>query len=648
MSIKFNSFFIVLFVFNMSFSQSTDDVLLTVDGDQIRTSEFLRVYNKNLDLVKDESQKDVDGYLKLFTEYQLKLKEAKRLKLDEDPKYVREFLSYKKQLTKNYLSENKVTDALVKEAYNRSIVDIKASHILVRLDENETDTLKAYNQLLTLKERVLKEGYAKVQADAHNGETVFLEDLGYFSAFKMVYDFETVAYNTPAGTISKPFRTQFGYHVVKVDDVRPSSGTISAAHIMVALKGKDAAKSSEKRINLIYEKLQQGEDFESLAKQFSDDKSSANGGGKLTPFKSGQLTSTKFEDEAFALKADGDFSAPFKTEYGWHIVKRLSLKQISPFKDLKPALETKVKRDARSKLINSAMVTELEKRYTISQTKGAKAYFETIINADFFSRSWKIPETLAKDKILFTINNNTYTYYDFARHLLSAQRAYNRKAVATTILIEKEFNAFYSKTILKYREDNLELENKEFADILKEYRDGLLLFELMEKEIWNKASKDSIGIESYYNNHKQNYQWADRVDVVIASSSNKEGLEYVSKLMKKGKSEETINTKLSETENQNVIFTKGIYNVNDGKLPNKLKVKKGVSKIYAHNDAFHVIDIKIVIPAGQKSLEESRGNVINDYQTQLELDWLAGLYKQFNVSVNKSALKAVKAKIQKQ
>ena len=170
----------------------------------------------------------------------------------------------------------------------------------------------------------------------------------------------------------------------------------------------------------------------------------------------------------------------------------------------------------------------------------------------------------------------------------------------------------------------------------------------MEKEIWNKASKDSIGIESYYNNNKQNYQWADRVDVVIASSSNKEGLEYASKLMKKGKSEETINTKLSETKNQNVIFTKGIYNVNDGKLPQNLKIKKGVSKIYKHNEAFHVIDIKAVMLAGQKSLEESRGNVINDYQNQLELDWLAGLYERFNVSVNESALRAVKALIEKQ
>ncbi|WP_296313305.1 peptidylprolyl isomerase [Winogradskyella sp. UBA3174] len=652
MSIKFKSLFILLFVLlfvlNSSFSQSNDGVLLTVDGDQIKTSEFLRVYNKNLDLVKDESQKDVDGYLKLFTEYQLKLKEAKRLKLDENAKYLREFLSYKKQLTKNYLSDNKVTDVLVKEAYERSKLDIKASHILVRIEESSSDTAKVYNQLLALKERVLKEGYDKVKYDAHDGQTIFLEDLGYFSAFKMVYDFETVAFNTPAGKISEPFRTQFGYHVVKVDEVRLSRGTITAAHIMVTLKSKDSTQNSENRINAIYSRLQKGEDFESLAKQFSDDKSSANSGGKLAPFKSGQLTSIQFEDEAFTLKADEDFSKPFKTEYGWHIVKRISLKQILPFEDLKPSLESRVKRDARSRLINSAMVAELEKRYTISRNKDAKAYFETVIDNRFFSRAWKIPELLQKDNVLFTINNNTYTYYDFGRHLLSAQRSYNAKNVPKPKIVEKELNTFYNKTILKYREDNLELENKEFAYILQEYRDGLLLFELMEKEIWNKASKDSIGIENYYNQNKVKYQWSDRVDIVMASSADKNMVDNVSKMMKRGKSEEVISSKINEEKNQNIIFTKGVFSSKDAKLPENLKIAKGISRIYEHNGAFHVIDVKEVIPAGQKTLEESRGNVINDYQTQLELDWIDVLYKRFDVSVNKSALKAVKTKIKNQ
>jgi len=645
MSVKIKCLLLVLFALNFTFSQDKDDVLIKVDGKSIMTSEFLRVYNKNLDLVKDESQKDIDGYLKLFTEYQLKLKEARRLKLDEDKKYQREFLSYKKQLTKNYLSENKVTDVLVEEAYNRSNIDISASHILVRLDETEKDTLTAYNEVLALRKRVLKEGFDKVKSKVHDGKNIFLEDLGYFSAFKMVYDFETAAYNTPVGEISMPFRTQFGYHVVKINDKRTSKGTVSAAHIMIGLTQKDSLLDPEQRINEIYKKLNQGESFESLAKQFSDDKSSAKKGGKITPFKSGQLNSEIFENEAFGLEANGDVSKPFKTNYGWHIVKRIDLKPIKGFKEVKASLVNKVKRDSRSKLINTAMVNELKKRYHIIYNPEAKKYFESIMSNEFFARSWRLPKDFQKEKTLFSFNNKPITYNEFGRHLMSAQRIHAGKPISFSNLIEKEYNSFFEKSILQFREDNLELENKDFANILKEYRDGLLLFDLMEKEIWNKASKDTLGVEAYYNKNKSKYQWEDRVEVIMATSADEASAKSARKMIKKGKSEEEIIKALNTDAKQNVIFTKGTFNTNDSKLPTDFVSKKGVSKIYQHNEAFHAIDVKAVLPAGIKTLEEAKGSVINDYQIEIEANWINDLHNRYNVEVNKKALKAIKAKI---
>jgi peptidyl-prolyl cis-trans isomerase SurA len=645
MSIKFKSFLLLLFAINFSFAQVKDDVLLKVDGEPITTSEFLRVYNKNLDLVKDESQKDIDGYLKLFTEYQLKLKEARRLKLNEDAKYQREFLSYKKQLTKNYIAESKVTEELVREAYDRSNMDINAVHILVRLDESAKDTLKTYNEVLALRERVLNEGFENVKKDVHNGRTIFLEDLGYFSAFKMVYDFETAAYNTPVGEISMPFRTQFGYHVIKVNEKRPSRGTITAAHIMVGLKQKDSTLDPQKRINDIYKKLNQNESFESLAKQFSDDKSSAKNGGRLAPFKSGQLSSVIFEDEAFALKEDGEFSKPFKTEYGWHIVKRISLKPVESFKVLKPTLQARVKRDSRSKLINESMVNELKNKYQISFNSEAKPYFESILNNDYHARTWRLPDDFEKDNTAFTINNRPVTYNEFGRHLMAAQRNYTAQNVPAEQIIEKEFKTFFEKSILQYREDNLELENKDFANILKEYRDGLLLFDLMEKEVWNKAAKDTVGLEAYYEKNKSKYQWQDRVDVVIATSANDKLMPTILKMLKRGKTQEEISQKLNSGKTQNVIFTKGIYKANDGKLPDDFELKEGLSKIYNHNEAYHIIDVKEILQARIKTLEEAKGNVINDYQMQLEADWMDNLRQRFSVEVNQKALNAVKAKI---
>ena len=645
MSLKLKCLFLVFFALNFSFSQDKDAVLLKVDGQPIMASEFLRVYNKNLDLVKDESQKDIDGYLKLFTEYQLKLKEAKRLKLNEDKNYQREFARYKKQLINNYISENKVTDALVREAYDRSNLDINAAHILVRLDATATDTISAYNEVLALRNRVLKEGFDEVKAEMHNGNTIFLEDLGYFSAFKMVYDFESAAYNTPVGEISMPFRTQFGYHVVKVNDKRASRGTITAAHIMVNLSSKDSLRDPEQRINEIYKKLNQGEKFESLAKQFSEDKSSASKGGEIIPFKSGQLSSIEFENQAFDLKNDGDVSKPFKTAYGWHIVKRIHLKPIESFEDLKASFETKVKRDSRSKLINEAMVAKLKKKYKIDYNAKAKAYFTSILTKEFYNRTWELPDNFNKKETLFSINNKIFTYEDFGNHLKTAQRIYTGKNTPFTSIIDEEFKSFFEKSIFQFREDNLEVENEEFANILKEYRDGLLLFDLMEKEVWNKASKDSVGLETYYNKNKSKYQWSDRVDVVMASSAEKSNMKKILKLMKKGKSEEAINKALNTSDKQNVIFTKGTYKIDDSILPEGFKVKKGVSDIYTHHDAFHVIDVKAVMPAGQKTLEEAKGNVINDYQTEIETNWINDLYNRFKIEVNEDVLKTIKTKI---
>ncbi|WP_092467262.1 peptidylprolyl isomerase [Winogradskyella thalassocola] len=645
MKLNMKCLFLVFFALNFSFSQDNDAVLLKVDGEPIMASEFLRVYNKNLDLVQDESQKDIDGYLKLFTEYQLKLKEAKRLKLDEDKNYQREFSRYKKQLISNYISENKVTEHLVNEAYDRSNLDINASHILVRLDPSVKDTLNAYNEVLALRNRVLEEGFDKVKAEMHNGNTIFLEDLGYFSAFKMVYDFETAAYNTKAGEISMPFRTQFGYHVVKVNDRRPSRGTITVAHIMVNLNPKDSLANPEGRINDIYKKLNQGESFDALAKQFSEDKSSAREGGKIAPFKSGQLSSAEFEDTAFALKNDGDVSKPFKSAYGWHIVKRIELQPIEPLENVKDAFESKVKRDSRSKLIQEALITKLTDKYKITYNSEAKSYFTSILSNEFYSRTWSLPADFKVNETLFSINKTAFTYEDFGKHLVNAQRIYSGKTIPFQTIIDKEFDSYFEKSILQYREDNLEVENIEYANILKEYRDGLLLFDLMENEVWNKASKDSTGIETYYSKNQSNYQWTERIEVIMASSADKSQMKKILKMMKKGESEDAIKNKLNTSDKQNVIFTKGTYTLDNPILPSNLEAKKGISEIYKHNEAFHVINVVEVLPAGQKTLEEAKGNVINDYQTEIETNWINELYNRFKIEVNQETLKAVKAEI---
>ena len=314
-NIIYSCVLVTLFSFSGSAQINSDDVLFTVENDAVLAQEFIRVYNKNLDLVQDESQKDIDEYLKLYINYKLKLAEARSLGYHEKASYVNELNGYKKQLAKNYLTDNEVTDALVREAYDRITSDVYVQHILLRMDLSATDTTATYNKLVSLKERLKNEDFNDLQKELHDGKRVFVEDLGYFSAFKMVYEFENVAFTTQKGEVSNPFRTQFGYHILKVLDNRKSRGEVTVGHIMISNNQKDSLVDPESRINEVYKLLEQGAEFESLAKQFSEDKSSAAKGGKLEPFKGGQLSSSVFEDEAFALQNVGDISQPFPTEF---------------------------------------------------------------------------------------------------------------------------------------------------------------------------------------------------------------------------------------------------------------------------------------------------------------------------------------------
>lgn len=624
----------------------SQDVLLTVDGDSIMASDFLNLYNKNLDLVKDESQKDVDAYLELFINYQLKVKEAEHLELDNNPAYIKEFTTYKNQLIKNYLSETKVTDELMKEAYDRGAYDIKANHILVRLDETDRDTLQAYQTLMNYRNRILDEGFDNVKAEVHNGKDIFAENLGYFSTFRMVYNFETAAYNTPVGEVSMPFRTRFGYHVVQVLDKRPSLGEVTVAHIILLKNDKDSLQQQKTRIHEIYKKIKQGEDFGSLAKQFSEDRSSAGLGGELPSFTSTQIGVPEFEAAAFGLKNIGDVSEPFQSSYGWQIVKLLNKKERGSYEETKADLETKVSHDSRSKLINSRLAQELRQKYKIESNPDAIPYFESLITPKFYSNSWALPDDFKSSQVLLKINGSEVTYDSFGQYLVKKQRFYLNKEVSTSDLIATEYKDFEEAELLAYHENHLEFENKEFASTLKDYRDGLLLFDLMEKEIWSGVNNDTIALKSFYDTHKNDYFWPQRVEVVIASAAKRKDLGQVEKMWKQGKSIQNIEKRMNVEEQQKVIFTKTTKPLDYEGFPQDLPIA-GFSEIYEFNDAYHIVKVVGLLPKKDMTFNEAKGQVISDYQDQRETDWLKGLRKRYDVKINQDVLQKVKSQINK-
>lgn len=648
-----NKYFLIA-VFSLCFFASkaqnpNDEVLFTVENDPVYVSEFTRVFNKNIDLVKDESQKDVDEYLKLFINYKLKLKEAEALGLDKKQSYLNELSSYKSQLASNYLTDSKVTDELIEEAYKRMTTEVDASHILIRLDDNPTpeDTLQAYNKLLKLRDRVMQEGFETVKKDIHNGKTVYAEDLGYFSAFKMVYNFETAAYNTPVGEVSMPFKTRFGYHIVWVKDKRESRGERTVAHIMISNQKKDRPHDKpESRINDIYLKLQQGEDFEALAKQFSEDQSSASKGGMLAPFTGGQLSSVEFENQAFALEHVGDISKPFETEYGWHIIKLYGKKPVASFEDMKGELEEKVKRDSRSQLINESLLNNLKQQYQVSDATPDLSYFESILNDNYFIGKWVLPTDFKAQEPLIKIQEKQIVYEDFGQYLVKNQRRQMPKMSIKTLVVNS-YHAFLENELLQYKKERLEVENQDYANIVEEYRDGLLLFDLMETEIWNAAKKDSVGLQTYYNNHKDNYFWNQRVDAVVASSAKKTTIKKVQKLLQNNQTPEQIKAAINSESEIDVIFTSGIMDAQHQSLPADFKFKTGVSDIYKFNEGYIVANVKEVLPKETKSFDEAKGAVISDFQNHKEANWILSLEEKYQVHVNQDVLESVKKQLNK-
>jgi peptidyl-prolyl cis-trans isomerase SurA len=646
----FPSLLFVLFLLNVSAQTTSEDVLFSVDDEPVYTSEFLRVYNKNLDLVQDESQKDVDSYLELFTNYKLKLKEARALGLHEKPSYLKELDTYIKQLSKSFLTDTKVTNTLVREAYQRISNEVKANHILVRVSENATpkDTLVAYNKILDLRNRTLTEGFEKVRKEVHNGQTVFGEELGYFAGFKMVYAFENAAFNTPVNAISDPFRTRFGYHFIKVFDKRKSRGERTVAHIMISNKQIDStAGNPETRIQDIYKKIKQGEDFESLAKQFSDDKGSAVKGGMLSPFSGGQLSSQEFEDAAFGLINIGDISEPIQSKFGWHIIKLHEAKPVQSFEDLKSELEMKVKRDERSKLIDDALINKLRTKYKIGEEQPNLDYFVSILNDDYFKRGWKLPDNFDGDKPLIKIKDKQLTFQDFGDFLLQSQKNIRSKDVYS-ILVSKQYEAFLSNNLMQYQEDNLEIENEDFAHIVNEYRDGLLLFDLMETTIWNVVKTDSIGLQRFYSEHKNDYVFPERIDAIVASSANQKVLKKVHKFLDKQIAIDQIKNLVNNNGEVNIIFTSGIMDKEHQALPSNYTFEKGISKIYKHNNSFVLVQTKEVLPETLKTFEEDKGNIIGDYQVYKENSWLETLKNKYKIEVNQEVLRSVKTQIKKQ
>ena len=487
---------VVLSCSSVVFSQKKSKVLLTIDGEKITVSDFKRIYEKNLDAIDNKEAKDVEKNLDLYINYKLKVKEAYNKKLDTLPTYLKEIETYKNQLSAPYMQDTIFINKLVKDAYFRTKNEVKAKHILVKTPKNPApkDTLLAYQKILEIRNRVLNgEDFEKVaretsddpsaRDDAKSRRKGNNGNLGYFTAFKMLYSFEDAAYNTKIGEVSDPFRTRYGYHILKVDAFRTSKGEVEVAHILLNDKGA----KQEQLINDIYKKLQGGEEFKTLAGKYSDDTGSKSKGGKLKKFGIGRMLKP-FEEVAFSLQKEGEYSKPFKTRFGWHILQLTKKHPVSSFEELERALKSKVRSGDRAKLSKDAVINKLKNKYSISENEEAKKIFDL--------KDIKLISKDSMQAVILSINDKNITQEEFFSFIKNKR---NKR-------VFEVFKEFKDKEILAYYKENLEKTEPEFAYILQEYRDGLLLFELMQQKIWEKSSKDTLGLKNFFDKNLSTYQ----------------------------------------------------------------------------------------------------------------------------------------------
>ncbi|NOZ34581.1 MAG: hypothetical protein GXO80_04695 [Chlorobi bacterium] len=644
-----------VFVFlSLALFSQKNETLLTIGDKKISGDEFLYIYKKNnSDNINKES---VEDYLNLFTNFKLKVTEAEKLKMDTSEAFKKELSGYTSQLAKPYLTENIKWKELTNEALERNKKEIKLDIIFTKLPRDATpeDTLKAYNKSLKIRERLMNgENFDSVAVATSDDRAVKKNKghLSYLKPLRIPYSIQNFAFNAKKGELSMPVRTDFGYYLIRLADIRPAKGFVKVAHIMIAENDRlpDSVKAEKKnKIDSIYSRLQAGDKFEDLAK-LSDDKASAKKGGELPEFSTGRMV-PEFEKAAFALQKPGDYSKPIKTRFGWHIIKLISTRPPDNIEKQRDKISKIVKNDEeRKEIVRNFAIKKLKKDYNFKQVKSPDIILG-LLDSTIYEGKWKMPVTKKPDYTLFTVNNKNYSDRNFAHFIEKNQKRIKKSDFKT--LINKYYNDFVYEILSQTEISNLEKTKPEFAFLLKEYHDGMLLFDLMKEKIWDKASEDTIGLKKYYeNNYNKLYSKQIKYDISVFKYKTAKDAKKALKLLAKSRNKYNDSLLVKKISKGDTLrFTKvdaGEYSKGENIYADKIFSKKNTDtqKIFNFPE-----DKLIIIINGKKILkgkpfDEIRGVVISDYQNFLEQEWLKELRKKYPVIVNQSVLVKIKSSL---
>ncbi len=614
-------------------------------NETVMRNEFDRLLNKNRKDKAAPTEKEVREYLDLYINFKLKVKEAVALHLDTNPTFVSELAGYRKQLAAPYLTDKKVTDDLINEAYDRMKHEVNASHILIMCSDNASpaDTLAAYNKLADLKKRYAKgenfDSLASKYSEDPSAKRNF-GSLGWFGAFNMVYPFETQAYKTAKGDVSAPFRTQFGYHIMKVNDKRAARGDVKVAHIMVRVSPQPSEtewKDTELKADSIYQKLMAGETFEAMVEKYSQDEGSKPNKGVMNWMASLSGYPENFKDISFALK-ENEVSKPFRTDYGYHIIKLIERRPLADFKEMQDVIKTKITKDSRSQSSKAAVITRIKKDNNYKEFQANVKEFASTLDSSFTKGTWTYDENKIGTKTVLTIGDKTFTQKDFAAYVKANQAPIEKGSALVSVL--NMFKSWSDDKCMAYEESMLDSKYEDFNNVYKEYHDGILLFDLTDKKVWSKAVSDTLGLEKFYENNKGKYMWKERVHYQTFTCLNAKAKEEAIKMLQKGKSTDEIQAKLNKKVAGTVSFRDTKSEKTDA-TAEKLWDKKGLVDIpkEGENDKFYWVIGNIA--AENKTLKEAKGLATSDYQNYLEKEWIKELRAKYPVQVNEETLRSL-------
>jgi peptidyl-prolyl cis-trans isomerase SurA len=641
--------------------KAQEEAVLTVGEESVSLADFEHIFLKNnRDSVITEAA--LDEYMELFINFKLKVQAAEAIGMDTVETFQKELAGYRTQLARPYLTNNELLDELVRQAWERKQEEVRARHILVSCSAqaNPADTLKAWKRANAMRTRILSgEDFEAVALSKAGSDDPSVRDnggdLGWFSAFQMVYPFEEAAYNTAVGDLSPIVRTRYGYHFLEVTGRRDARGEIRAAHIMIRTKeGADDAtlKAAEERINSITDLLSNGIPWEELALKMSEDASTASKGGELPWFGTGKMVE-EFENAAFGLTEDGQISAPFKTSYGWHIVKRLEYRAPASFEASKRELQKKVSRDSRSELTRASFLENLKTEYNYTSNATAIKSLKRIAakqdSAFFPGHPLAIVPSKTASATLLTIGDESATVADFVDYL-NIVKIRNAEAGANTV-IDEQLTSWSDKLLLDYEDARLESKHDDFRLLMEEYHDGILLFELTDEKVWSKAVKDTAGLEAYHAAHVGDFMWGTRAEVDIFTCADEKTVKAARKAVKKGKDLVAFQRDYNTENGNSITLTSGRFSEGDNTWGDKVLADAAAGALTDKAPVFatyegggvetvlvHVGAVRLPEP---KTLAEARGQVIAAYQDHLETEWIEALRAGTTVEVNRALLQTL-------